>query len=163
MIDDLYKSNIDNSEEIPTGLGWEDLNRKLKRRLFLRFIPTKFNIYYLLLLISFSGFSAYTGYRNYVIHNETLKQKQKKIQHKVSMDTLKNITDTAAVDSIVTTGGITPLPTKFKKIKPLNKTTPPVIMSTPKPAEQTRVKYIKKTVIIKAPLIEQTDTLKILY
>jgi hypothetical protein len=162
-LDDLYKNNIGDSGQIPSGFGWDDFNPKLKRRLFFRFNPTKFNLYYLLLFISFSAFSSYSGYRGYILYKENHRIKQKEIIYKTPVDSLRQMSrDSAFLDTTEKGKSMQPVRIEKTKIKKLRKINNVFIQKTPAPVQSTQVKHIKKTVIVKPTVIEQNDTVKIL-
>jgi hypothetical protein len=147
IIDDLYKNNFSESGERPPGYNWDEMNRKLKRRLFFRFSPAKFNIYYLLLLISFSGFSSYSGYRSYKLQKEI---RQKEMHYKTSIDSLKQVIDIVIPDTVRTEEKAESITVQQKK------------SDTTEPIQRNQVRHLKKTTIIKSTVIEETDTVKIL-
>jgi len=148
LVDDLYKKYSD--AEIPARLDWDKVKPRLKRKLFLYFTPRKFNVYYLLLMISFLGFASYTTYRNYFMRKEI---PQTPVHYKTTIDTLKQVVEPVKSVTDKQNKDSNEKPVQRKKIL-INIPDSIGIKKDSLPAERMQFKCIKRTVAVKP------DTLK---
>jgi len=88
-LDDIYKSKF-KDYEASSSLDWGSINSKLKRKDFVRFNPMRFNLYYLLILISFSAFSSYSVVKNHILKTENKNLVKKVTGMNRSIDSLQN-------------------------------------------------------------------------